>query len=206
MTPGICSVLVATPIQRAGAAASFKAIVAVRYSKGPSLPRRLHSLNADQAYAPNAQEVGAVEQMSKATGAQAPEPEARPAGWLPMNEKHEDNLDRVWDIIEKVGVTMLTTQFSGGLRELSVGERRQMTVLGVVQRLAGRRISGADQSITATRAPAELAPHIDCRAGEAVLRVDRIYFDPDRQPLELAVNHFNPARYTYRFHLRATRS
>src|SRR5258705_12536951 len=33
-----------------------------------------------------------------------------------MNEKHEANLDRVWDIIEKVGVTMLTTQFSGGLR------------------------------------------------------------------------------------------
>src|SRR3954454_3938058 len=33
-----------------------------------------------------------------------------------MSEKHEDNLDRVWDIIEKVGVTMLTTQFSGGLR------------------------------------------------------------------------------------------
>jgi general stress protein 26 len=31
-------------------------------------------------------------------------------------ENHEDNLDRVWDIIEKVGVTMLTTQFSGGLR------------------------------------------------------------------------------------------
>ena len=28
-----------------------------------------------------------------------------------MNETHEDNLDRVWDIIEKVGVTMLTTQF-----------------------------------------------------------------------------------------------
>ena len=108
--------LVATPIQRAGAAASFKTIVAVRCSKGPSLPRRLHSLNADRAYASNAQEVGAVEQMSKATGARAPEPEARPTGWLPMNEKHEDNLDRVWDIIEKVGVTMLTTQFSGGLR------------------------------------------------------------------------------------------
>ena len=33
-----------------------------------------------------------------------------------MNEKHEHNLDRVWEIIEKVGVTMLTTQFSGGLR------------------------------------------------------------------------------------------
>ena len=81
-----------------------------------------------------------------------------------------------------------------------------MTVLGVVQRLAGRPISGADQSITATSAPAELASHIDCHAGEPVLRVDRIYFDRDRQPLELAINHFNPARYTYRFHLRATRS
>ena len=38
-----------------------------------------------------------------------------------MNEKHEDNLDRVWDIIEKVGVTMLTTQFSGGLRPAAGG-------------------------------------------------------------------------------------
>jgi general stress protein 26 len=33
-----------------------------------------------------------------------------------MTEKHEDNLDRVWDIVGKVGVTMLTTQFPGGLR------------------------------------------------------------------------------------------
>ena len=30
-----------------------------------------------------------------------------------MTEKHEDNLDRVWDIIGKLGVTTLTTQFSG---------------------------------------------------------------------------------------------
>jgi general stress protein 26 len=28
----------------------------------------------------------------------------------------QDNIDRVWDIIEKVGVCMLTTQFAGGLR------------------------------------------------------------------------------------------
>lgn len=31
-----------------------------------------------------------------------------------MNNK--DDIDRVWDIIEKVGVCMLTTQFAGGLR------------------------------------------------------------------------------------------
>ena len=28
----------------------------------------------------------------------------------------QDNIDRVWDIVEKVGVCMLTTRFSGGLR------------------------------------------------------------------------------------------
>ncbi len=28
----------------------------------------------------------------------------------------QDNIDRVWGIIEKVGVYMLTTQFAGGLR------------------------------------------------------------------------------------------
>jgi general stress protein 26 len=28
----------------------------------------------------------------------------------------KDNIDRVWDIIEKVGVCMLTTRFGGGLR------------------------------------------------------------------------------------------
>jgi len=40
-----------------------------------------------------------------------------------MNEKREDYLDRVWDIIEKVGVTMLTTQFPGGLRARPVEAR-----------------------------------------------------------------------------------
>ncbi len=44
------------------------------------------------------------------------EPDAAAAGWLPMSQKPESNLDRVWEIIEKVGVTMLTTRFSGGLR------------------------------------------------------------------------------------------
>jgi len=28
----------------------------------------------------------------------------------------KDHIDRVWDIVEKVGVCMLTTQFAGGLR------------------------------------------------------------------------------------------
>jgi general stress protein 26 len=33
------------------------------------------------------------------------------------------NIDRVWDIIEKVGVCMLTTQFAGGLRARPIETR-----------------------------------------------------------------------------------
>ena len=35
----------------------------------------------------------------------------------------KDNIGRVWDIIEKVGVCMLTTQFAGGLRARPVEAR-----------------------------------------------------------------------------------
>ena len=35
----------------------------------------------------------------------------------------KDNIDRVWDIIEKAGVCMLTTQFAGGLRARPVEAR-----------------------------------------------------------------------------------
>lgn len=38
-----------------------------------------------------------------------------------MSEK--ENLERVWDIIEKVSVCMLTTQFGGGLRARPVEAR-----------------------------------------------------------------------------------
>jgi hypothetical protein len=34
-----------------------------------------------------------------------------------IDMSEQDNIDRVWDIIEKAGVCMLTTQFAGGLRE-----------------------------------------------------------------------------------------
>jgi GntR family transcriptional regulator len=85
-----------------------------------------------------------------------------------------------------------------------VGVRHTMTVLSVVQRLAGRPIAGADQSITAVPAPDEVSEAIDCAPGEPVLRIDRLYVDREKNLLELAVNHFNPRRYTYRFQMRAT--
>jgi DNA-binding GntR family transcriptional regulator len=89
--------------------------------------------------------------------------------------------------------------------ELSdVGTRRPITVLAVVQDLAGSPIAGAEQSITAVAAPVEVCAEIECNPGAPVLRIDRVYVDRDGNRLELAVNHFNPSRYSYRFHMRAT--
>jgi len=82
-----------------------------------------------------------------------------------------------------------------------VGVRRKMTVLGVVREAVP--ISSAQQSITAVAAPAGVGPHIDVRDGAPVLRIDRLYFDRDQEPVELAINHCNPARYSYRVQLRA---
>jgi GntR family transcriptional regulator len=81
--------------------------------------------------------------------------------------------------------------------------RRRMTVLSVVQSLSGTAIAGADQSITAVPCPAGLGREIDMAPGEPVLRVDRLYEDDHGELLELAVNHFNPARYSYRVRMAA---
>jgi DNA-binding GntR family transcriptional regulator len=84
-----------------------------------------------------------------------------------------------------------------------VGIRRNMTVLSVVQRLAGRPIAGADQTITATAASSLVADELECCVGDPILRIDRLYFDHHGELLELAINHFNPSRYSYRFQMRA---
>jgi hypothetical protein len=54
-----------------------------------------------------------------------------------MDIMNSGQIDRVWDIIEKVGVAMLTTQFSGGLRARPLEarpERRAGVSLGVVRK------------------------------------------------------------------------
>jgi DNA-binding GntR family transcriptional regulator len=85
----------------------------------------------------------------------------------------------------------------------SPGVRPNLTILQIVQDLAGEPFAGADQSITATRASSELADALECSQGDPVLRIDRLYHDRHGELLELAVNHFNPDRYTYRVSLQA---
>jgi GntR family transcriptional regulator len=76
------------------------------------------------------------------------------------------------------------------------------TVIRLVDDLFPGRIVGGHQSITACPLPAEFASLIECEAGAAVLRIDRLYIDIRAQGVELAISYFNPARYSYRLELR----
>jgi GntR family transcriptional regulator len=75
---------------------------------------------------------------------------------------------------------------SGALQ--TPGEIDHSTVIGLLDEVNGEPIAGAHQSITASGAPPELAELIDRRPDDHVLRVDRLYF--------------NPERYSYRLDLR----
>ena len=95
-----------------------------------------------------------------------------------------------------------------GRAELATaGLRSRVTVIGLIDTsLAadGPRgmIASAEQSVSAAGAPAAAAAHLGCAPGEPLLRIDRLYFDADDAPVELAVSFFDPEHYSYRVRLR----
>lgn len=87
--------------------------------------------------------------------------------------------------------------------ELTVaGNRSRITVIGLVEARSRSSIREAEQSVTATYASPEAAARLQCGAGSPVLRIDRIYLDERGRPVELAISHFDPQRYSYRVRLR----
>jgi GntR family transcriptional regulator len=84
----------------------------------------------------------------------------------------------------------------------SAGARSRVTVIGLIDVRMNSAIREAEQSVTAAPAPPEVAAHLKCAPGTAVLRIDRVYFDGEGRPVELAVSYFDPQRYSYRVRLR----
>jgi len=76
------------------------------------------------------------------------------------------------------------------------------TVIAAIEPLLDYPIAGASQEVTAEPAPADVAGMIGCAPGEPSLRVQRLYFDTRETPVELAVSHYHPERYSYRIELR----
>ncbi|HTZ28893.1 MAG TPA: GntR family transcriptional regulator [Streptosporangiaceae bacterium] len=106
----------------------------------------------------------------------------------------------------RVHVPMELGRRLAGLPEMAgltePGTRGRVTVISLLERVSDHPIHGALQNATAEAATPELARRLGCAAGLPVLRIDRLYRDRELRPLELAVNHFNPDRYSYRLQLR----
>ena len=82
------------------------------------------------------------------------------------------------------------------------GIRSAVTIIGLIERDGSHPVIGAHQSVTSVPASDEVAELIECEPEAPVLRIDRLYYDRAGAFVELAVSHFNPARYSYRVELR----
>lgn len=76
------------------------------------------------------------------------------------------------------------------------------TVIGTLEGLISNTVAGANQIIAATSTPSDIAPLIDCEPGQPCLRAERLYFDTEGAPVELAISFYNPNRYAYRLQMR----
>ncbi|MFJ2241885.1 GntR family transcriptional regulator [Streptomyces sp. NPDC087859] len=76
------------------------------------------------------------------------------------------------------------------------------TVIGFLDGRLPEPIAEAEQSITVAEATPELAGHLGCEPGRALLRIDRVYQTVAGQLVELAISHFLPEHYSYRVRLR----
>jgi GntR family transcriptional regulator len=82
------------------------------------------------------------------------------------------------------------------------GDGARFTVISLVDQVSDRQIHNAVQNATAVAADPDTARRLGCPPGVPVLRIERLYCDRDLVPLELAVNHFHPDRYSYRLQMR----
>lgn len=82
------------------------------------------------------------------------------------------------------------------------GARGRLTIISLVDRVSDHPIHSAIQNVTAVEANPDIARRLGWSPGLPVLRIDRLYRDRELTPLELAVSHFHPGRYSYRLELR----
>lgn len=82
------------------------------------------------------------------------------------------------------------------------GATTSATILGLLDARMDVEVVEADQSISVAALPADAAAALGLPTARPVLRIDRLYSDERRRPVELAVNWFHPDHYSYRVRLR----
>ena len=85
------------------------------------------------------------------------------------------------------------------------GARSRITVIALLDRALEAPIQDAEQSITVGTALGEVAKSLGLPEYTPLLRIDRMYYDTNGDPVELAISHFHPDRYSYRTRLRRHR-
>ncbi|MGW2571021.1 GntR family transcriptional regulator [Streptomyces sp. NPDC001537] len=94
-------------------------------------------------------------------------------------------------------------QLLQSVEELTLpGTPSTFTVIGLLDQRLPEPIAEAEQSITVAEASPEIAGHLGCEPGRALLRIDRVYQTAAGQLVELAISHFLPEHYSYRVRLR----
>jgi GntR family transcriptional regulator len=86
------------------------------------------------------------------------------------------------------------------------GATSEVTVIGLLDSRLEAPIAEAEQSITVALADDKASGALGCAVGHPLLRIDRLYLDSGGTPVELAVSHFLPELYSYRTHLRRSRT
>jgi GntR family transcriptional regulator len=87
------------------------------------------------------------------------------------------------------------------LRKEKIPSPGEGTVIGAAEKHLPAKVAGARQDITAMSAPEEEATAIGCEPGDAILLIERTYYDTTGSIVEFTASHFNPRRYTYRMEL-----
>ncbi|MGW6456485.1 GntR family transcriptional regulator [Streptomyces sp. NPDC055078] len=88
------------------------------------------------------------------------------------------------------------------LRGNGIPARGEGTVIGSAEPFLKHPVAGVRQDITAMNAPEEEAGLIGCEPGDAILLIERLYYDTAGSYVEFTTSHFNPRRYGYRMELR----
>ncbi|WP_049761395.1 GntR family transcriptional regulator [Rubrobacter xylanophilus] len=96
----------------------------------------------------------------------------------------------------------LTPEAGERLREKNLPASGPGTVIGTLEEILPSPIVGASQELTAIPSPRFISGLIDCKPGEPLLYVERLYYLEDGTPVELAISYYNPKRYSYRLELR----
>jgi GntR family transcriptional regulator len=85
---------------------------------------------------------------------------------------------------------------------MTKGAISRVTVIGLLDKVLAAPIREVEQSISIAVAPPEVATSLGLPAKASLLRIERTYFDSHSEPVELAISHFHPDRYSYRVRLR----